>query len=84
MDTADRRFRRIGAGFDDAVKNGKYPYRLRYGNLRISRPNRCIDSDEWNRTQRCKHLPFYLVAAHYRSRRTHNSFYATAAKNRMD
>ena len=84
MDTADRRFRRIGAGFDDAVKNGKYPYRLRYGNLRISRPNRCIDSDEWNRAQHRKHLPFYLVAAHYRSRRTHNSFYRAVAENRMD
>jgi len=38
MDTADCRIRRTGAGFDNAVKNGKYPHRLRNGSVRIGRP----------------------------------------------
>ena len=84
MDTTDCRIRRIGAGFDDAVKNGKYPHRLRNGNLRVGRSNRRADGDEWNRAQHCKHLPFYLVVAHYRPRRTHNSFYGAVTENRMD
>ena len=84
MDTADCRIRRTGAGFDDTVKAGKYPHRLRYGNMRVGRSNRCTDGDEWNRAQHRKHLSFHFADALYRSRRTNASFYCAAAENRMD
>ena len=84
MDTADRRFRRTGADFDDTVKTGKYSHRLRYGNLRIGGANRRTDSDGADRPQRCEHLSFHLAAALYRPRRTNAPFYRTVTENRMD
>ena len=84
MDTADRRFRRTGAGFDYAVKNGKHTHRIRYGNMRIGRTNRRTDSNEPDRAQRCKHLSFHFAAAFYRPRRINASFYCAAAENWLD
>ena len=84
MDTADCRFRRTGAGFDNAAKTRKHPHRFRNGNVRVGRSNWRADGNGAERSQRRRYLSFYLVVALYRSRRTHNAFYATAAKNRMD